>query len=69
MASENIEDLYRGLVRDIGPGFHPDTLGLEYDSLPSGWTAQDVDDVIDMAMAEQIDVYGIALDIIHEMAP
>lgn len=37
------------LIDTIGPGFHPDTPGTDYTSLPEGITPAMVDDVLDAA--------------------
>jgi len=58
---------YIRLAEDIGGGFHPDTRGDEYISLPSPWTPDRVDATIDRAFAADLDVYGIAVDLIHSL--
>lgn len=57
---------YTALVRAIGGGFHPDTRGADYTSLPDGYTAELVDEIVDDALGSGLDVYGVALDLIHE---
>lgn len=57
-------DAYRSLVAAVGSGFHPDTRGNDYSTLPAGITARDVDRIIDAAHAAGLDVYSVALDII-----
>lgn len=42
---------YEDLVRLVGPGFHPDTRGNEYTSLPAGLTPKDVDKIVRDAFA------------------
>lgn len=59
------EASYRDLVARIGGGFHPDTRGDAYTSLPDGITPERVDAVVDAALAMGLDVYGIALDTVH----
>lgn len=61
-AQLDAESAYRGLVDQIGWGFHPDTPGDDYTSLPAGVTPEQVDRVIGAALAARVDVYGIALD-------
>lgn len=62
---------YAVLVRAIGPGFHPDTGGDEYDSLPPQYTPEIVDDIVEQAFATHLDPdpYEIALAIIEEWWP
>jgi hypothetical protein len=55
---------YRRLVTAIGGGFHPDTRGDDYVTLPAGITADMVDQTIDAALVYDLDVYAIALDVI-----
>lgn len=43
---------YEELIRKIGPGFHPDTRGYEYASLPDGVTAEEVENVVNEAHQE-----------------
>lgn len=57
------EDLER-LIRAIGGGFHPDTRGGDYTSLPDGWTAEEVDYTIDSAIAAGLDPYAISCEIL-----
>lgn len=66
-ARDEIRAEYERLIRDIGSGFHPDSLGTDYTSLPSPWTADRVDAAIERAFAADLDVYGIALDVIHSL--
>lgn len=54
---------YRGLVRKIGMGFHPDTRGDEYMALPENITPALVDKIIQDAIDEGIDVYEMAYGI------
>jgi hypothetical protein len=55
------------LIASIGPGFHPDTRGDDYNSLPDGYEPADVDRIIEAAFADGVDVYGVALDAIHSI--
>lgn len=55
---------YRGLVRKIGHGFHPDTRGAEYFSLPEGVTPALVDKVIQDALDDGVDIYEVAYGIL-----
>lgn len=60
---------YEGLVRAIGMGFHPDTRGDNYTSLPDGVTPEDVDRIVTAAFAAtDFDVYEVALTITTEGA-
>lgn len=59
-------EAFRTLVRAIGGGFHPDTRGADYISLPEPYTPADVDRTVEAALAAGVDVYGEALDLIHE---
>jgi hypothetical protein len=60
-----VEARYRWLVRMVGPGFHPDT--RDYDGYPGGLSQRDIDRIVDDALMNGVDVYGIALDEIHSM--
>ena len=42
---------YEDVVRRIGLGFHPDTYGEDYESLPAGLTPEVVDEVVAVAFA------------------
>jgi len=55
---------YIHLVRAIGDGFHPDTPGSDYASLPAGYTAADVDAIIDRAEVH-FDLHILALAIFN----
>lgn len=55
---------YQQIVTLIGPGFHPDTPGDGYTSLPDGVTPQDVDDAIAAVIDAGHDPYGIALEVL-----
>jgi hypothetical protein len=57
------EARYRWLIEMIGPGFHPDT--RDYDGYPAGLSQRDIDRIIDDARMNDVDIYGIALDVIH----
>jgi hypothetical protein len=60
---------YERLVRAIGMGFHPDTRGDNYTSLPDGVTPEDVDRIVTAACAAtDFDVYEVALTITTEGA-
>lgn len=59
---------FEELVTLIGPGFHPDTRGKDYASLPVSVTAADVDRVVDDAFMERTcegDVYDRTLNLFH----
>lgn len=56
-------DYYR-LVTAIGPGFHPDTPGAAYASLPTGYTPAAVDAIVDRA-SWTIDPALVALAILE----
>lgn len=64
---ESVRRSYVALVKMIGAGFHPETRGADYVSLPSPLTAERVDAIIDDAYDWGVDVHGIALDTIHAM--
>jgi hypothetical protein len=49
------------MVRSIGPGFHPDTRGSDYVSLPSRYSAVMVDILVDDARSLGVDVYDLAI--------
>lgn len=61
-------DRYSRLVRAIGPGFHPDTAGADYNSLPDGIEPEIVDEIVEVALAAKVDVHGLGLDLIIELA-
>ena len=46
---------YEDLVKAIGQGFHPDTPGGDYTSLPEGVTARDVDRIVGDAFRDMVD--------------
>lgn len=56
---------YQQIVTVIGAGFHPDTPGADYTTLPEGITAQDVDDAVTDALEAGIDVHSVALETLH----
>ena len=56
---------FLALAAAIGGGFHPDTRGDAYISLPDGWTAEEVDRVVTAAFVPGLDPYGLALDQLH----
>lgn len=56
------ERALRRLAFLIGGGFHPDTRGEDYSSLPEGISSDLVDRVVDAAHAAGVDVYAISLD-------
>lgn len=58
---------YDRLVKAIGMGFHPDTRGDNYTSLPEGYTPADVDRIVTAAFAAtDFDVYEVAVAIFAE---
>lgn len=57
-AKKRLEDL---AVR-IGPGFHGDTSGDDYESLPEGVTPERVDHIVNEANEYELDVNAVALD-------
>lgn len=63
LAEHVAEVRYRRMVAAFGAGFHPDTRGADYSTLPAGYTATIVDNVIDDALAYNLDVYDIAIAI------
>jgi len=56
---------YVTMVRAIGPGFHPDTRGSDYTSLPAGYTPQQVDQITLAAHRSGLDIYLVALDVLE----
>jgi hypothetical protein len=52
----------RALAAAVGGWFHPDTRGADYTSLPEGLTADEVDRIIDAAVAAGTDVYAAAVE-------
>ena len=65
MTATATETAYRIMIRAIGAGFHPDTRGEEYASLPDGYSPDRVEEIIENAETAGVDLYGIALDEIH----
>lgn len=63
LAEHVAEVNYRRLVTAIGGGFHPDTRGADYVTLPAGITPDMVDQTIDAALDADLDVYDIAIEI------
>lgn len=63
--TDTIRADYEKLARAIGGGFHPDTRGADYTSLPDGYTAVDVDRIVEAAFDAHLDVYGIGLDVLN----
>jgi hypothetical protein len=61
------EDALRQMVRDFGLGFHPDTRGADYESLPDGYTASLVDEMMMSAFENVSDVYKVTLDVFQEL--
>lgn len=55
---------YVAMVRAIGYGFHPDTPGAEYDTLPEGYTPERVDAIVDRAFTV-VDPYIVALAVME----
>lgn len=60
---------YRKLIRRVGPGFHPDTPFEQYDeALQLSMSAMYYERTVSRVFAmSDIDPYGIALDVIHEL--
>jgi hypothetical protein len=51
---------YAALVLAMGDGFHPDTRGDDYTSLPDEFTAEGVDRIVEAAFDLLVDPYAIA---------
>lgn len=67
-AREQAVKAYTRLVLSIGRGFHPDTRGVDYVSLPAGYTAEDYERIVLTAVEEGVDIYDVAaftLDLGH----
>lgn len=56
---------YLALAAAIGGGFHPDTPGSDYTSLPEGITPERVDKVVNEALKYGLDVHALALDVVN----
>jgi len=56
---------YVTMVRAIGPGFHPDTRGSDYTSLPAGYTPERVESILLAAHHAGLDIYLVALDVLE----
>lgn len=59
--SGEIEQEFRTMVRTLGAGYHPDTSGDQYVSLPDGYDADRVDRLTETAQEAGVDVYAVAL--------
>lgn len=66
LAKALAEQPLRDLAYRIGGGFHPDTRGADYTSLPAYLSPQDIDSVIDQALADGVDVYAVASEVQRE---
>ena len=62
-AENTAVDEFAALVEAVGPGFHPDTPGSDYTNLPAGYTADEVDRIVEAVLAADLDPYEIALDL------
>jgi hypothetical protein len=60
-------DEYDALVRAMGMGFHPDTRGADYATLPDGYTAELVDAVVLAYVMAGGDPYDRAVDVFRTM--
>lgn len=61
-------EAYRGLIRQIGPGFHPDTPFSGYEPPITIVTEEQFKEILEGAFAiEGYDPYGDTLDLIHTM--
>ena len=58
------EFAYRDLVGRIGLGFHPDTRGEDYTSLPEGLDAETVERIGLEAVQAGVDIYAVALSVL-----
>lgn len=58
-------DAYERIVRAIGQGFHPDTDGGDYETLPEGIRPHHVNDAIDAVIEAGGDPYAIANAILN----
>ena len=56
---------YIELVQAIGPGFHPDTRGQDYTSLPAGYTPERVEGIVLAAHRAGMDIYIWALAVLQ----
>lgn len=65
---ETAEYDLRALVREIGPGFHPDTRGADYANLPPRWEIRRdrIDETVQAAIDHGLDPYAIALDVLGD---
>jgi hypothetical protein len=55
---------YVAMVRAIGDGFHPDTAGADYVTLPAPYTPELVDEIVTDAW-RVMDPYIVALDVLN----
>lgn len=58
------EYAYRDLVGRIGLGFHPDTRGEDYTTLPEGLTPEAVERIVLEAVQAGLDPYEVALRVL-----
>lgn len=61
-STEVVEEMFRAMVTAFGGGYHPDTLGDEYESFPEGYDHELVSAIEDQAMEHGADLYGLALE-------
>jgi hypothetical protein len=63
--TEDPYEEYVDLVRAIGDGFHYDTRGTDYTTLPADYSPADVDRIVESAIDAGIDVGLVALDVLQ----
>lgn len=61
-AAETVAEMYRGMVRAVGAGFHPDTEPEEYVSLPEGYDGEVLAAIEAEADEHDLDVYDLAIE-------
>lgn len=57
-----VEGSYRGLVREIGVGFHPDTRGVDYAPSFDAVAASRYERIVEAAFDVLDDAYAVALN-------
>lgn len=68
-AADRALDELTAMINAIGPGFHPDTDGEEYTSLPDGYDPEEVNRILGAAYDFGYDVAEIALAELHPTTP
>lgn len=65
-SAEVVAEVYRGMVRAIGAGFHPDTAVEEYVSLPEGYTDELCVAIMTEVVEHGLDEYDLAIEVLTD---